>query len=390
MDTFICRPKIKKNNYLNFKGTLLVTSINKSSLASYCQEKKELFIQLHLFRWASKIIIWYYQRRISYVQLGEIFSEISTISKGGFNMQQAIAIVLKTANNKAIKWLLQSILIMMHCGFSITQSMSFFSNCFDPHLITIASTVDTNNDHINAFQIMSQHCKTWADFHYKITKAMFYPLVLLIMSIICLLTWYNMQISTKNLTTNYQFMLFIELATLIIVVTALLKFIYWLMYEKDSYLPVLTQLIFRIPVLGNIITVYFSFLLFNQLLFLSKSHIKNPIMILENNFSHFSLLQPIISNLFINFEKGKDLSQQILLSKYIDSTAGQMFALSNNTKNLIEILENINKMLESKLERSLNNIIQKLPIITIIAVAILIVVCIIRFLLPFYDQMLMI
>lgn len=306
--------------------------------------------------------------------------ELAIIIKSGINLAVGLDI-LRKQTFKRLKNVIQNIAIEVQKGRTLSQAMKEGELSFPELLIRMISTGEVSGNLDKVLDNMGDYYERETYIRQKIVGAMIYPIILVLMSmgllgffivyvipeISNIMEGQKMALVTRItlgmshfIMSKYMVGIIILLATTLL---AIKRFV-----PKKKYRKVKDALIFKIPIIGEIIkgivTIRFTRTLY--LLLKSGLDIVNILEVLKNIVSN-SIAEKSIEFALDGIKRGEKLGDMLAIDGFFDPLIVQMISIGEETGEMENILNELLKFYEKRLELRIDKVIAMVePVFTLV------------------------
>lgn len=325
--------------------------------------------------------------------------ELTIIIKSGINLTVGLDI-LKKQTFKRLKEVIQNITTEVQKGRTLAQAMKEGEQKFPELLIRMISTGEVSGNLSEVLDNMADYYEREIYIRQKIVGAMIYPIILILMSIAMIgffiiyiipeftnmLEGQKMPMITRITLGISSFVISRYMVGIIILFITVFLAIKRVIPEK-KYKKVKDTLILKLPIIGEVVKGIITIRFIRTLYLLLKSglDIVNILEVLKNTISN-SVTENTIDFALDGIKRGEKLGDMLTIDGFFDPLIVQMISIGEETGEMENILEDLLKFYEKKVEIKIDKLIAMVEPIFTLAVGSMIALIIISMAYPLFNM----
>ena len=339
--------------------------------------------------------------RITRSDISVFTTQLSALVEAGMPVVDAFDIVIQQTDKKSFKKTLSVIKDEVNKGVSLADSFKLFPRHFSPLYINMVGAGEESGSLEIVLTRLSDFLEAQLEMRSKITAALAYPILMLIVSIIVVFFLVSFVIPTvsgifeeMNQVLPLPTMILLGVSSfmkkawiyLIFVIIGLIIFYKW--YKRtDRGREMIDRLKLKIPLLG----AQYKKILMARFTRTLATLLTNGVPIVTS----FDIVKNIIDNRPISVEierareeikEGKEISKPLASSGLFPPVVVNMIAVGEKSGQLEEMLNRVSKIVEAELDSSLKRLMSLLEPIMILCVGAIAAFIVISILLPIFEM----
>ena len=339
--------------------------------------------------------------RITRSDISVFTTQLSALVDAGMPVVDAFDIVIQQTDKRSFKKMLSVIKDEVNKGVSLAESFKLFPRHFSPLYINMVGAGEESGSLEIVLTRLSDFLEAQMEMRSRITAALAYPTLMLIVSIIVVFFLVSFVIPTvsgifeeMNQVLPLPTMILLGVSGfmkkawiyLIFVIIGLIIFYKW--YKRtDGGREMIDRLKLKIPLLG----VQYKKILMARFTRTLATLLTNGVPIVTS----FDIVKNIIDNRPISEEierareeikEGKEISRPLASSGLFPPVVVNMIAVGEKSGQLEEMLNRVSKIVEAELDSSLKRLMSLLEPIMILCVGAIAAFIVISILLPIFEM----
>lgn len=338
--------------------------------------------------------------KIKTIEIINFFNKLIILINSGINIIDAIENIINTSTNEKFKRILVNIKQELLKGKKISECLKLYPRCFVKMVINLVEVSEETGDLIGGFRNIIIYLEKEKKMKDKISSALFYPIILLILTFIIVMAMFLIILPMyREMFLNLNIKIPVFTSFLFNLSDYIKKNILFIMLSIISLLIILF-LILRTKKVKNFIDKikYKTFKelmslrigsLFCKIIYmLNKSGMPfiDSLEITINNINN-DFVQKRLSNCLIDVKKGVNIANAFKKTNIFPSMLIEMLSVVNNGGYLLDVLEINYLYYDEELEKRLNKLITLIEPIMIILISSIIVVIMISIFIPMFSLM---
>jgi len=332
----------------------------------------------------------------------QLFSQkMSTLLSSGVSLSKTLTIVQGQTKNKKFKEIIKSVYDDLYSGMSLSQAMAKFPNQFNDFYVATVSVGETSGTLDKCFSNLSESLRTQVKIRQKITNAAIYPIIIFAVLVIILILGsqffiphfaeiindlgVEIPLITKIvfMVADYIIYAFVAIGVMSFLVSAAFRFSKSLYF---AYVNLKDSLLFRVPILNNIISSLLMFNFSNTMAIM----IQNGIRMLDG----LTVAHDVVSNSIVKAEisdsmdlitSGASLSESLLQQEHFDPVICSMISTGEESGQLGDIFRKTSDYYSEQLKSQLEMAMEWMQPLAILVIAAVVIPVVIAIFLPILD-----
>ncbi len=302
-----------------------------------------------------------------------LFKEIAYLIKWGISLNEATNILQESTDNFALKDMASTIQIYLKRGMSLSYSLSRLPDYFNEWDIAVIKTGEASGKLAIVLESLAKEYEYTKEIKNKYIWAMIYPIMLLIISIIAVISLFTLVLpSIFSIADSFQNLELPRATRILRDLSEFLKIhwksiagsitaiwiIIWLFSTTEKWKKIWFSTLMQIPLIGKM-TQYYYIVKFCRYMKLMNSSWMNYIQtfLLLKEILGISAYQDMLEEIINWLKEGKDIYTSIKNHReLIPADIAIMIKVGEQTANLDESLNNVLQMYESELDIKINRL----------------------------------
>ena len=325
--------------------------------------------------------------------------EAGLLLKSNINTAETINLLSKTSPNKNLKKIFSEVYENLLQGHDLYNSF-LKVNKFDNLFLSLIKSGESSERLSEVFLYLSSYYEKKYKLKQKLISILTYPIILLSVTVIVLIFLLNNVIPvfldifndsnielpaiTKLLIKSMDFIkynyLFVILGILIFIV--FLK----LIFKKYKVRKFLGKLLFKIPYIKSHYQNYITSIIAKNFTILLNGNINivDSLEIIKNSTGNV-FIKEHLENAILEIKSGKLISKSLEDDLIFNPAFINMLAIGESSENLVEILESATEYYDSKINYSVDKILQYLQPVIIILISLFVAFIVFAIAIPIFD-----
>ena len=337
--------------------------------------------------------------KLNLLDLSISLKEAGLLLKSNINTAETINLLSKTSPNKNLKKIFSEVYQNLLQGNDLYNSFLKI-NKFDNLFLALIKSGESSERLAEVFLYLSSYYEKKYKLKQKLISILTYPFILLSVTIVVLIFLLNnvipvfldifedsnieLPLITKWLISSMNFIennyLYVILGVLIIYV--FLKII----FKKYKVRRFYGKLLFKIPYIKTHYQNYITSIIAKNFTILLNGNISivDSLEIIKNSTGNV-FIQEHLANAITEIKGGKLISKSLENNIIFNSAFINMIAIGESSENLVEILESATEYYDSKINYSVDKILQYLQPVIIIIIASFVAFIVFAIAIPIFD-----